>query len=180
MTNQYGVAPAQYAPPAPPSRPATLAIAVWGGVLVAVLMIVGAAMMIATGKDTIREYVEKTVRDTLGADVSSDLIQSTVGSELDSAYSKLVTKAVVAIVVGVLVLVFALLARNAGMLGRIGLTVTLVIGMCAGSGLQLGEADVLPKVSLVIAGVTPLLSLIAIVLLFLPATNRFAKARKGQ
>jgi hypothetical protein len=180
LTNQYSGAPVQYGMPAPPpSRPATLAIAVWVSVLVGVLTIVGAAMMIVSGRDTIRAFVEKSVRDTLGSDVSSELIQSAVGAELDAAYGKLVTKAVVAIVVGVLVLLFALIARNAGTVGRIGLTVVLVAGMCAGAGLQLGEADVLPTLSFVIAAVTPMLSLVAIVLMFVPPTTRYAKARKG-
>jgi hypothetical protein len=160
------------------ARPATLAVAVWGSLVVVVLSIVGAAIMIASGKDAIHAYVEAGVRDRLGADVPPDLIESTVGGELDSAYHTLVTKAIIGIVLAVLVLVFALVARNAGMVGRVGLTVALVAGMCGGSGLELADADVLPKVSMLMAAVTPLLSLIAIVCLFLPATNRFAKSRK--
>jgi hypothetical protein len=60
----------------------------------------------------------------------------------------------------------------------VGLTVALVVGMCGASGLTLGDRQVMPSLTILIAVLTPLLSLIAIVALFLPATNRFAAARK--
>ncbi len=158
-----------------PRRPATLTIAVWGGLLVEALTILGAIFMIVNGKDTIRAYVQDTVANALG----SDVIESTIGDDLDQAYHKLVIKAVVAIVLAVAIGVFALLARKGGLGPRIGLAITLVAGMCGGSGLQLGEMDVLPKASIIVAGVTPLLSLIAIVCAFLPPSNRYGKARKS-
>jgi len=158
-----------------PSRPVTLAIAVWGGLLVAALTIVGALFIILNGKDTIRDYVQDTVGNALGADV----IESTIGEDLDQAYHKLVIKAVVAIVLAVAIGTFALLARNGGLGPRIGLGITLVAGMCGGSGLQLGEMDILPQASIIVAGVTPLLSLIAAICAFLPPTNRYGKARKA-
>jgi hypothetical protein len=172
---------APYAPPRPPaptSKPATLAISFWLSVVVAVLSIAGALIMIFNGKDTIRAYVEKSVSDTLGTTVSPDIINATVGDELDTAYNKLVVKAVIGLVVAVLILVFALVARNASTPGRVLLTIALVVGMCAGSGLQLQDMDVNPGATIAIASVTPLLSLIAIVCAFLPATNRYAQARK--
>jgi hypothetical protein len=162
-------------PPArPPNRPATLAIAVWGGLLVALLTIIGAVIMIINGKDSIRAYI----KDTLGSALGADVIDAT-GSDIDKPYQTLVTKAVVAIVIAVGIAILALLARNGGLGVRIGLAVALVGGMCGASGLELGDMEVLPKVSVVIAAVTPLLSLIAIVCAFLPPTNRYAKARKA-
>jgi hypothetical protein len=168
--------PIVQAPAARVSRPVTLAIAVWGALIVDALMIVGAVFIIVSGKDTIRDYVQDTVGNALGADV----IESTIGEDLDQAYHKLVIKAVVAIVLAVAIGVFALLSRNGGLGPRIGLAVTLVAGMCGGSGLQLGEMDILPQASIIVAGVTPLLSLIAIVCAFLPPSNRYGKARKAQ
>lgn len=159
-----------------PSRPPTLAIAVWGGFLVAALTIVGAAFMIVNGKDTIRAYV----RDTVGNALGSDVIESTIGDDLDQAYHKLVIKAVVAIVLAVAIGVFALLARKGGLGPRIGLAITLVAGLCGGSGLQLNDMDVMPKATIIVAGVTPLLSLIAIVCAFLPPSNRYGKARTAR
>jgi hypothetical protein len=162
-------------PPAQrPTRPVTLAIAVWGGLLVDVLMVVGAVIMIVNGKDSIRAYV----RETVGNALSADVIDSTIGEDLDQAYHKLVIKAVVAIGLAVVIGVFAVLARRGGLGARIGLGIALLAGVCGGSGLQLGETDVLPKATIVIAAVTPLLSLIAIVCAFLPPSNRYGRARR--
>lgn len=168
-------------PPAPePARkPATLAITFWLSVVVAVLSIAGALITIFTGKDAIRTYVAKTVSDTLGTDVDPGVINATVGDELNSDYHKLVVKAVIGIVVAVLVLVFALVARNGSTGGRVGLAIALAVGLCGGTGIQLVDADLLPSATVALEGVTPLLSLIAIVCAFVPATNRYAKARKA-
>jgi hypothetical protein len=178
VSTQYGPALHSTTSTPAPTRPATLAAAFWLSVSVGLLALIGAIIMIVSGKEAIRTFVEETVRDTLGADVSPELIESTVGSELDEAYRAMVVKAVVAIVIAVLILLFALIARNAGMAGRIGLTIALVAGMCGGSGLQLGESEVIPSASFVVAAITPMLSLIAIICLYLPPTNRYAKARK--
>jgi hypothetical protein len=178
----WPVTPQPFTPP-PPMRPvrkpATVAATLWLSVAVGVLTAAGALIMIVSGKDSIRAYVEKSVSDTLGSSVDPALITATVGSELDSAYDKLVTKAVVAIVVAVLILAFSVVARNASTGGRVGLTIVLIAGMWAGSGLQLADMDVLPKASIAIAALTPLLSLIAIVCAFLPGTNAYAMARKA-
>lgn len=175
--------PQPFTPPPPVTgpvrKPATVAVMFWLSVVAAVLSIAGALITIFTGKDAIRTYVEKTVSDTLGTDVDPGLINATVGDELNSDYHKLVVKAVVGIVIAVLVLVFALVARNASTGGRIGLTIALVIGMCAGTGLQLVDTDVLPGATVAVESLAPLLSLIAIVCAFLPATNKYAKATKG-
>ncbi|HEX8627704.1 MAG TPA: hypothetical protein VF755_05985 [Catenuloplanes sp.] len=162
----------------PVRRPVTLALAVWGAVTVAALAVLGAIVAIIAGRDSIRAYVDETVRDVLGEAASADLVNATIGAELDSAYRTLVIKAAVAIGAAVLVLIFALAARGAALPARIALTAALVIGMCGGSGLQLGEADALPALTVVTAALTPLLSIAVIVLLFLPPTNRYAAARK--
>jgi hypothetical protein len=90
----------------------------------------------------------------------------------------LVIKAVVGLVLAGLVLVCALLIRGGSLKARIALTVTLVLGMCGGSGLQLGDADAVPDATVAMAVPSPLLSLVVIVLLFPPATNRYAAARR--
>src|SRR6185369_10310606 len=99
-------------PAAPIRKPASVAVSVWLSVTVGVLMIAGAIIMIVSGKDTIRAYVQDEASKTLGIDVDPALIDATVGGELDTAYNRLVIKAVVAIVAAVLILVFALVARN--------------------------------------------------------------------
>jgi hypothetical protein len=158
---------------AAPQRPATLSAAVWGSVAVALLSLVGAILAIVKGKDSIEAYLDKTA----GADLS-DLVKDVMSAELDEAYHRLVIKAGVAIAIAVVVLIVALTARGGSTVTRVLLTVALVVNMCVGSGLQLGDRNVLPSGSVAIAGLTPLLSLVAIVLLFLPATNRYAAARK--
>ncbi|WP_432825940.1 hypothetical protein [Dactylosporangium sp. CA-092794] len=157
---------------AAPVRPATLSTAVWGSVAVALLSLVGAILMIVKGKASIEAYLDETA----GADLSG-LVKDVMAEQLDEAYHRLVIKAGVAIALAVLVLIFALTARGGSMVARILLTVALVVNMCAGSGLQLGDRDVLPSGSVAIAALTPLLSLVMIVLLFLPANNRYAAAR---
>ena len=175
MSTQHGLSssgPGTYG--AAPARPATLSVAVWGGAAVALLSLVGAILMIAKGKDSIEAYLEKTA----GADLAG-LVKDAISAELDEAYHRLVIKAGVAIAIAAVVLVLALTARGGAMVARILLAVALVVNMCAGSGLQLADRDVLPSGSVAIAGLTPLLSLVTIVLLFLPANNRYAAARKG-
>ena len=98
--------------------------------------------------------------------------------EIDQAYQTLVVKAYVAIGFGLLILLFAVLARGGGTGARIGLAVALTLGLFGAAGLQIAEYEVLPGASVAAAVVAPLLSLVTIVLLFLPATNRFAAARK--
>jgi hypothetical protein len=149
---------------------------VWLGVVAGLLTILSGAMDIVSGKDSIERALSKAAA---GFGVDPGLVQQVAGDEINKAYHTLVVKAVVAIVVGVVIAAVALAARNAAMWARITLTVVLIIGMCAGSGLQLGERSVLPSISVIAAALTPLLSIAAIVLLFLPATNRYASVRKS-
>jgi hypothetical protein len=188
VSTQYGPAPTGWTgnqpgyptPPAsPPSKPATLAVAFWLSFAVGALTVVGAVIAIMNGKDHIRAYVTDEVRDRLGADLGGDFIQQAIGDQLDDVYHTLVIKAVIAIVMGVVVLALAAAARNGGTGARIGLTVVLVVHMCAGSGIQLADPHALPTVSLILASLTPLFDLIAIVLVWLPATSRYAQARKA-
>jgi hypothetical protein len=159
--------------PNPPAgdRPLTLTLAFWLSAVVGLLGIVGGIFDITGGKAAINKALGKE-------GIDSDLARSVAGAALDSAYHTLVTRAVIAIVAGALVLAFALAARSGATWARITLTVFLAFGICAGSGLQLRDHDVLPSISLLAASLSPLLSLVAIVLLFLPATNRYAKRGK--
>jgi hypothetical protein len=174
--------PATYgapAVPAKPSKPATLAIGFWLSVVVGVLSILGPIFTFALGKDSVRAFVQDEVSDQLGTDVPQNVLDLAIGESLDEAYGTLVTKAVVGLVVGVIILALAFVARNGSMGGRITLAVFLAIGMCAGSGLQFVDIDVLPGPTVLTAALTPLLSLVAIVMLFLPASNGYAKAVKA-
>jgi hypothetical protein len=159
-------------PAAAGGRPLTLTLAFWLSVAVGLLGIIGGIVDITGGKSAINKALSKE-------GIDSDLAQTVAGAALDSAYHTLVTRAVIAIVAGALVLAFALAARNAATWARVTLTVFLAFGMCAGSGLQMRDHDVLPSISLLAASLSPLLSIVAIVLLFLPSTNRYAGRSKA-
>ncbi|HCT78856.1 MAG TPA: hypothetical protein DGT23_20305 [Micromonosporaceae bacterium] len=159
-----------------PRRPATLAIAVWAAVVAAAMYIVGAVMIISGGKESISSYLADQV-GVSAADAAA--LAKLIGEDLDTAYSALVTKAVVAMVVAGLMLVFALLARNGATWARAVLAGVGGIAICGASGLLLGEAAVLPTLGFVPVVLAPWLVLATIVLLFLPKTNRFAKAKKA-
>lgn len=171
MNPQDGLAShvAAGAPTTAAKRPATLTAAIWGAVLTSLLTLTGALVMIIAGKDSIRAYVTETV----GADLAGLVQEAT-----DEAYQTLLVKAGVAIGFGLAVLLFAVLARGGGTGVRVGLAVFLVLGLCGGPGLQLAESDVLPGFSVAVAALTPLISLVTVVLLFLPPSNRYAAARR--
>jgi hypothetical protein len=174
--------PATYgapAVPAKPSKPATLAIGFWLSVVVGVLSILGPILTIALGKDAIRSYLQDGIADELGTDVSPEVLDLAIGSGIDEGYSRLVVKAVVGLVIGAIILGLAFVARNGSLGGRIALAVFLALGMCAGSGLQFVDIEVLPSATVAALALAPLLSLVAIVMLFLPASNGYAKAVKA-
>jgi hypothetical protein len=160
----------------PAKAPGVLNAAVWLSVVTGVLGILAGVVDIVGGKHSIQAALTKAATD-LGVDPS--LAQQVGGDELKKAYQTLVIKAVVSIVVAAAVLALAFAARNAAMWARITLTVALVVAMCAGSGLQLGDRSVLPSLSVIASALAPLLSLVAIVLLFLPPVNRYAAARRN-
>jgi hypothetical protein len=164
--------------PARAHRPATLTIASVAGLVVGVLGALGAIVGIATGKDAVRDYTQKTLDGTIGSDIPSDLANSAVSSAVDSGYHTLVVKAVVALVLAALIVAAALLVRGGSTPVRVVFSIVLAIGVCGGAGLPLTDADVLPKADLGLYGLMPLLSLVAIVCCWLPAGNRYAKARK--
>jgi hypothetical protein len=154
-------------------RPATLTAAVWMAAIVGLLYIVGAAMIMVSGKDAIRAYL------TDETEASDELVDAIAAAAIDEAYSSLVVKAVVAVVVAIAILAAALFARTGATWARIVLAVSLAVAACAGAGLQIGDADVLPNASFAAAALAPPLSIAVIVLLFLPASNRYARSRRG-
>src|SRR5512139_642735 len=179
MSTQQPVTYGAPVAPAKPSRPATLAIGFWLSVVVGVLSILGPIFTIALGKDIVRAYITDGIAAEVGTDVSQDVIDLAIGDGLDDAYGKLVTKAVIGLVFGVLILGLAFLARNGSLGGRITVAVFLALGMCAVSGLEFIDIDLQPGLTVLTAALTPLLSLVAIVMLFLPASNGYAKAVKA-
>ena len=155
----------------PLKRPATLAAATWLALATGVLGLIGGIVMITGGRASIAKFAQQTASDVLGSDSSSDIVNGIMGAAVDAAYHTLVAKAVVGIVVALLIVLFGVLARN----GSTGLR---VIAHDADADRDLGDRQALPSATVVLAAVVPLLSIVTIVLIFLPATSKYAKARK--
>jgi len=165
------------AAPAVPAKPITVVLTMWLSLAVGLLGLIGGIIMITGGRESIRTFVESMFGSSTAG---SELVSTAISAELDDAYGKLVIKAGIGIVASLLVVLFAFLARNAASGPRVGLVFILIIGMGAASGLQLGDREVLPSASVVIAAITPLVSLIAIIMALLPASKRYANARAAR
>jgi hypothetical protein len=170
-----GYPPAQPAPAAyvaaPPTRPATLTFGYFGALLAGLFSLAGSALLIAQAHD----LAERTANDVLGDDTTAILGSDLTSSVVDDAANTLVMRGVAGVVSAVLVLAVALAVRNGATWARIVLTVLLLGGLCA-NGFAI--ADVAPGATKALDAAAMLLGLAVVVLLFLPATNRYVKARK--
>ncbi|GAA4263124.1 hypothetical protein [Dactylosporangium darangshiense] len=157
-----------FAPAPPPSRPATLGLAFLGALLSGVLALAGSILLYTGAHDV-------AVKQGIGADNADALGQELTDSIVSDAVHTLQLRGISGIVSAVLILAVALAARNAATWARVVLTVLLVGGLCAG-GVQV--ADIAPAATKALDVAAIVLNLAVVVLLFLPATNAYAKARK--
>jgi hypothetical protein len=153
------------------SRPGVLTSAVAASVLAALLVIVSQIMSIATGESLIQD----ALREQAGS-AAADLANSVFQAEIADAYSTLQSRAILGIVFASLVLLFAALALRGGLGARITLAVVLVL-MAGVTIISVG--DIFPAFGKAAGTVAILLAPVAIVLLFLPAANRYSRARKA-
>jgi FtsH-binding integral membrane protein len=165
----FGAPPTYGQPVAAPSRPMTATLAFYAALVAGLFTIIGAVLLIVNAKDTAKQ----AAADLLGVDPSE--LGSDFQSDLDSAASTLVVRGILGLISGALVVAIALAMRNAALWARIVETVLLVGGLCA-NGLVV--RDVAPAATKALDIAAVLLSLVAVVLMFLPATNKFAAARK--
>ncbi|HKD97850.1 MAG TPA: hypothetical protein VKB69_09640 [Micromonosporaceae bacterium] len=157
-----------YAPPGAPgvvARPATAAVAFFGALAAGLFTVIGSVLLIAQAKDV----AAQSVKD-LGADPTG-LFQSVV----DDAADKLHSRGILGLAFGILVVAAAVLARNAATWARVVLSVVLVVEIFIGA---VTARDIAPGGTKVLDGLAIVLALVAIVAAFMPATGRFAKARK--
>jgi hypothetical protein len=153
-------------------RPGTLFAAFVASELAAMLVIVSQVLSLAKGKDAIQD----SLRDQLGSNAAS-LANSLFAAELDDAYSTLKSRAVVGIVLAVIVLACTLLVLRGGLGGRITVTVALLLM----AGLEIiSVGDVFPSAGKALGTVAIILAPVAIVLMFLPASNAFGRSRKSR
>ncbi|MGW5720544.1 hypothetical protein ACWEVP_30535 [Amycolatopsis sp. NPDC003865] len=170
----------QPAPVAAPSRPGALLALVGVAVLSALAAIVDGVLYFAGGRDLALDVAAETIASITGA--SAESVKADGGAllqaALDEVQSTLQVRGAVAIFFGVLLLVWALLALRAAVWVRVLLTLTALAN--AGLALRLatdvegGTAAIRAVAWLVLAT-----GLVAVVLSWLPAINRYAKARKG-
>ncbi|WP_433086556.1 hypothetical protein ACQP1P_13540 [Dactylosporangium sp. CA-052675] len=153
------------APPA--SRPTTLALAFLGALVTGLAGLVASVLLLVRAHDLAADTVDEIAGDVLG----DELTRATV----DEAAATLQTRGVAGIVSALLVIGFAFAIRGGAMWARIVLTVLLAGFLCAG-GLQV--ADVAPAATKALDVLAWLLGLATIVLMFLPPSNAYARARR--
>ncbi|MET7394881.1 hypothetical protein ABZS66_15470 [Dactylosporangium sp. NPDC005572] len=155
----------------PSIRPATLTFGFFGALLAGLFSAVGSVLLVVKAHD----LAERTAGDVLGEDTEALLGSELTASVVDEAANTLVVRGVTGLVSAVLVLGIALAVRNGALWARIVLTVLLLSALCA-NGLVI--SDVAPGATKALGAAAMVLSIAVVVLLFLPPTSRYAKARK--
>ena len=163
-------------------RPGTVMAALIATLVSVVAGVAAAITVYAGGTDMVKSLLsDPAVQAKLG--LSDDLLDAAKSlggdlfqSVLDQAYSAMAARATFALVLAVLLLVFAVLARGAALWARILITVFGVIAI----SLQLLVVTDIATSSMKLLGLLVVAStLVAIVLWWLPANGRYAKARKA-
>ncbi len=164
-------------------RPGTIMAALIATLVSVVAGVAAAVTVFSGGTNMVKSLLEDPdVQARLG--LSDDLIQTAkqLGDDLfqqvlDQAYSTLAARAAFAVVLAGLLLVFALLARGGALWARIVIT---VLGVVAISLQLLVVTDVATSAMKLLGLLVVASTLVAVVLWWLPANGRYAKARKAQ
>lgn len=177
--SQHGYSPA---PPAygsygatAPSRPMTLTLAYFGALLTGLLSAVGAALLLVQARDLAEQTARDATSAVLGDGAASEVGSGLLAAAVDDATSTLVARGAMVLVSAVLVVGLALAVRNGALWARIVLA-WLLLGSIGVNAITI--ADVAPDVTVLLGALAMLLAVAVVVLLFLPPTNRYAKARK--
>jgi len=163
--------PVYGAPAGPPARPGIVSVAFYAALASGVFSIIGGILEFSGARD----LAEKVASDALGTDVT-DLDLGVADPAIGDAVNTLQFRGILAIVLGALVMVVSLTLYNAALWGRILTGVVLLISLCA-NGLEF--TDVASGATTALGVAANLLGIAAIVMSFLPATNRYASARKA-
>lgn len=169
----------QPAPVAAPSRPGALLALVGVAVVSALAAIVDGILYFVGGRDMALDVAAETIAAITGT--SADSVKADGGALLDAALdevqSTLQVRGAVAVFLGALLLVFGLLALRGAVWAR----VLLTLAALANAGLALRLATDIEGGTAAIRGVawlTVVAGLVAVVLAWLPAINRYARARR--
>ncbi|HEY0499374.1 MAG TPA: hypothetical protein VGD48_26750 [Kutzneria sp.] len=164
-------------------RPGTIMAALIATLVSVAAGVAAAVTVFSGGTNMVKSLLDDPdVQARLG--LSDDLIQTAkqLGDDLfqqvlDQAYSTLAARATFAVVLAGLLLVFALLARGGELWARIVIT---VLGVVAVSLQLLVVTDVATSAMKLLGLLVVASTLVAVVLWWLPANGRYAKARKAQ
>ncbi len=155
------------------SRPAALTIGVAVGVIAGVAGLLAGVVLLITGRESIEEFISAT----FGGE-TAELAKDLIAAEIDEAVRTLNVKAYTGIVVAALVIVFAALSAKASRATRVLYTLVALVYVLIVIVL-LVDAEVIAGIAVLFAVVGALAAVVAIPLLFLPAVNRFGKARRS-
>jgi hypothetical protein len=177
----YPQAPAGYGQQAPVavSRPATLVAAVGAAVLGALLAVVDGALIISGSKDIATSLAGEVLADEAGMtlDQARELGGGLMDAAIGEATDTLNARAYLIIGLGVFLLLFGLLMlRKAATWARVLLTLTALPAL--GNGIRIAT-DEGTGAMMIVAWAVAIVALLTIVLTWLPANHRYAKARKG-
>jgi hypothetical protein len=148
-----------------------LTVGFTAAVLAGLLGFGGAVALMVNAK----ELAKGVATDVVGTDAAGVLGSGFVTEAVDAAAHTLVVRGVFGVVAAALVLMFALSARNGALWARLTLIFVLVVAVAANG---VAVADVVPSVSKVLDLAAILGCLVAAVTMVLPASGRYAKARR--
>ena len=158
------------APAGPVTRPRELTIGVLLALGAAVLTILAQVLALSGGKDALRD---KVLEEFPGLESAGSLLPLA----LDEAYDTIKTRAILGIVVAIVAAGLALASRGASK----GVRITLAFFLMAGVALMLRSVtDVFPGAAIAVGVVAMLLAPVAVIVILLPATDKYRAARKAR
>ena len=157
------------APAAPAARPGIVSAAFFAALASGVFSVIGGILEFSAARDLAGQIAS----DALGTNASG-LDLGVADAAVSAAVNTLQFRGILAIVLGGLVVAASFTLRNAALWGRIVTGVVLLVSLCA-NGLEF--TDVATGATTALGVAANLLGLAAIVMSFLPATNRYASTR---
>jgi hypothetical protein len=167
--------PYTQAPPAPVKRPGVLTAGFFTSLLSALAGLVGTVAVFVGGKEMVAKLVVEEGGAELGFTVA-DLDNPVFDEIFADAFDKLAARAGFITFFLVLMLIAALLLRNGGVGGRVFFTVALPL---SGFAWFFMLRDMAPAISKAGGAISLVAGLVAVILIWLPAVNRYNEARKA-
>jgi hypothetical protein len=167
--------PYTQAAPAPVKRPGVLTAGFFASLLSALAGLAGAIAIYVGGKKMVAELAVEYMGAELGF-TAEDIGNAAFDEIFADAYDTLATRAGLVVFCCGLMLIAALLLRNGGLGGRVFFTVVLPLSAFAWVVML---RDMAPAVTKIGGAVSLVVGLVAAILIWLPAVNRYAAARKA-